>query len=180
MMLSKFTYPQKCALVLGGFAMFLLVAWKLAFSNTLALGAEIKKQEDKISWLKEKEKEIPFLKAKMDLIGKAGDNDSLPVRDRLTAYISDFAENNGCVVTEIPSFTAYKANGMQVQTNIFTIRGRFIPLLQLVQELEGRFRTSARLMSLRFNTVRDLQNKKKNLYLTLITQSFNQTGTRHE
>lgn len=173
---SNLTYQQKCILILVGFVLFMLLAYKFSFSKTFTVKSEIVEKEKKIQWLKEKEKEIPFLKSKMDLIEKSYGKDSLSIRDRLTSYISDYAENNNCLVTEIPCFTAYKNNNLQVQTNIFTIRGQFKPLLQLVQDVEGRFKTSAKLMSMHFSTVKDFQTKKKNLYLTLITQSFNQTN----
>lgn len=177
---NTLTYQQKCILALVCFILFMLLAYKFSFSKTFTVKAEIGEKEKKIQWLKEKEKEIPFLKAKMDLIEKSYAKDSLSIRDRLTAFISDYAENNDCLVTEIPSFTAYKNSNLQVQTNVFTIRGRFIPLLKLVQEVENRFKTSAKLMSVHFMAVKDFQSKKKNLYLTLITQSFNQTKQKND
>lgn len=166
--------------MLAGFLLFLLLAWKLSFSSTFALRSEIETKQKKILWLQEKEKELPFLKAKMDLVERSYGRDSAAIRDQLTAFVSDFAENNDCLVTEIPSYTAYKNNNLQVQTNIFTVKGRFHPLLRLVQEVEGRFRANARLMSVRFMTVKDHQTKRKDLYLTLITQSFKQTNAQHE
>lgn len=182
-MWGKLTYPKKGLAIIVGFVLFMVVAYKLSFEKTFELKNEIKQKETKIAWLKEKEKEIPFLKSKMQLIEEAYTNDSTSIRDKLTAYISDFAESNNCLVTEIPSYTAYKSESINIQTNIFTIKGRFNDLLSLLMAVETKFKVTAKLMSARFFSVKDMQTKRKNLYLTLVTQSFNQQDikkTPHE
>lgn len=179
-MWAKLTYSKKGLVILVGFAVFMILAYKMSFSKTFELKKEIGEKEKKIAWLKEKEKEIPFLKAKMKLIEEAYSNDSTSIRDKLTAYISDFAETNGCLVTEIPSYTAYKSEDLNIQTNIFTIKGRFNELLSLLMAVETKFKVTAKLMSARFFSVKDMQTKKKNLYLTLVTQSFNQEEIKNK
>lgn len=179
-MWAKLTYSKKSLVVLLGFMVFMILAYKLSFAKTFELKKEIGEKEKKIEWLKEKEKEIPFLKSKMQLIEEAYSGDSTSVRDKLTAYISDFAENNNCLVTEIPSYTAYKSDNMNIQTNIFTVKGRFNDLLSLLMEVETKFKVTAKLMSARFFSVKDMQTKRKNLYLTLVTQSFSQEEIKHK
>ncbi|MDP1801736.1 MAG: hypothetical protein Q8L81_10310 [Bacteroidota bacterium] len=149
------------------------MAYKLSFSKTLELNDEIRKNEQKLTWLKEKEKEIPFLKAKMTMIEEAY-SDSLSVRDKLTATISDYAENHNCLVTEIPSSSHYSSENIKIETNTFTLRGSFSDLLKLELKLENEFKISAKVVSAKFFSLKDHQMKRKNLYLTLITQSFNQ------
>jgi hypothetical protein len=137
--------------------------------------SEIKSKENKLQWLKEKEKELPALKSKMAEFEKAySKNDSMAVRDKLTAYISDFAEKNSCLVTDIPHNSSFKNDKLNIQTNTFTIKGNFHTLLALLHKLENDYKYVSKIMSARFFSVRDLQTKKKNLYLTLITQSFEQ------
>ncbi len=173
---KNLSYSKKCLVLLGAFALFLMLAWQLSFHKTLAMRRDIKEKEKKIAWLREKEKEIPFLKSKMALVEKVYTaNDSTSLRDKLTAFISDFAVNNNCTVTEIPGSKNYSNASIAVETNIFTVKGGFKELLMLEQAIETKFRILARVMSVRFFSVRDLQTKRKNLYLTLITQSFNQT-----
>lgn len=173
-MWAKLTYSKKSLAILLGFVLFMIMGYKLSFVKTFEVKKEIEEKEAKIAWLKEKEKEIPFLKAKMQLIEEAYTNDSTSIRDKLTAYISDFAENNSCLVTEIPSYTAYKSENLNIQTNIFTVKGRFNDLLSLLMAVETKFKITAKLMSARFFSVKEMQTKRKNLYLTLVTQSFNQ------
>lgn len=173
-MTGAFTYKQKSMALVAGFLVFMCLAYQLSFKKTINLNGEISAKEQKLAWLKEKEKELPFLKSKMSLVESSYNRDSLSIRDQLTSYISDFAENNSCLVTEIPYISVYKNNNLVVQTNQFTVKGSFNPLLQLIQQLESRFRSSAKLMSLHFSTIKDFQSKKKSLYLTLTTQSFSQ------
>jgi hypothetical protein len=173
-MWSKLTYDNKVIGVCIAFLLFLVIGYKLSFHNTIELKNEIKEKEKKIAWLKEKETEIPFLKSKMALIEEAYNGDSISIRDKLTAFISDFADNNACLVTEIPSYSSYKNGNLNIQTNSFTIRGSFNDLLSLLMAIENKFKVTAKVMSARFFSIKDMQSKRKNLYLTLVTQSFNQ------
>lgn len=155
--------------------LFFVAGYQLSFSDTLQLSSQIDEKENKLNWLKQKEKELPALKAKMLEFEMAYSNeDSSSVRDRLTAYISDFAERNNCLVTEIPVNSSFRNDRLKVQTNTFTIRGTFFDLLSLLYSLENEYKYVSKIMSAKFFTIRDVQTKKKNLYLTLVTQSFKQ------
>jgi hypothetical protein len=174
-MLEKLSYKQKCYALFCGLILFCIIGYQFSFSDTFVIIGEIKVKEQKLQWLKEKEKELPALKAKMEEFENAySKDDSSAVRDKLTAYISDFAEKNNCLVTEIPNNSSFKNDNLHVQTNTFTIKGNFYNLLSLLYKMENEYRYVSKIMSARFLSVRDLQTKKKNLYLTLITQSFEQ------
>ncbi|MCE3229883.1 MAG: hypothetical protein K0S32_4434 [Bacteroidetes bacterium] len=174
-MLDKLDYKKKSLLLFGGFILFLFLGYRFSFSDTFVIKDQIKEKEEKLSWLKEKEKELPALKAKMTEFERAySKSDSSAVRDKLTAYISEFAETNNCLVTEIPTNSSFKNDNLKVQTNTFTIKGNFHSLLSLLYKLENDYKYVAKIMSSKFYTVRDMQAKKKYLYLTIITQSFEQ------
>lgn len=174
-MFDKLTYQKKSFLYLGVFVVFLIIGYKFSFSKTFSVVGEISEKEEKLSWLKEKESQLPFLKAQMTLLEEAYSKDSTSIRDQLTAFISDYAENNSCIVTEIPSFSSYASENLNIQTNTFTVKGRFNELASLLLAIERKFKVSAKVMSARYYSVKDMQTKRKNLYLTLVTQSFNQT-----
>ncbi len=174
-MFDKLNYNKKSYLLLAGLVLFFIIGYQFSFSDTFTLMSDIDEKTEKLKWLKDKEKELPALKAKMAEFEKAySKNDSSSVRDKLTAYISDYAENNDCLVTEIPLNSSFKNDNLKVQTNTFTIKGNFHNLLSLLYKLENDYKYVAKIMSAKFYTVKDLQQKKKNLYLTLITQSFEQ------
>lgn len=174
-MFANLSYTKKCYALFGALLLFFTLGYRLSFSDTFRLVDEIHTKETKLQWLKDKEKELPALKAKMAEFEKAyARGDSSSVRDKLTAYISDFAEKNNCLVTEIPQHSFFKNDKLRVQTNTFTIKGNFHSLLTLLHKMETDYKYVSRIMSARFFSVRDLQTKKKNLYLTLITQSFEQ------
>lgn len=174
-MLDKLSYKQKCYGLFAALVLFMYIGYQFSFSDTFKLVSEIQTKEQKLQWLKEKEKELPALKAKMEEFENAySKNDSMAVRDKLTAYISDFAEKNNCLVTEIPVNSSFKNDNLNVQTNTFTVKGNYYNLLSLLYKLENDYKYISKIMSARFFTVRDMQTKKKNLYLTMITQSFEQ------
>lgn len=171
-MWGKLTYKNKCIVICAGFLAFLLIGYRVSFSKTFELKSEIKEKETKLSWLKEKEKEIPFLQSGLDMIEEVCSNDTGSVRDKLTSFISDFSEQNACTVTEIPVNSFYTNEGLAIQTNSFIIKGNFHNLLTLIFELEKTHKYNARIMSAQFYSNKDFQTKRKQLYLKLITQSF--------
>jgi len=174
-MLSSLNYKTKVYLLFGAFAAVLIFGYKFSYSDTFALMDEIGSRETKLAWLKEKEKEIPVLKARMEAFEmEFALQDSLPVRDKLTAYISDYAEKNNNLVTEIPNNSFYKSKTLKVQTNTFTIKGSYRSLVLLLDGLEENFRYMSRVMSARFYSIPDPQSKRTSLFLTIITQSFEQ------
>jgi hypothetical protein len=174
-MLQKFNYKQKCYLLFTGLILFLFFGYQFSFSDTFKMIGEIKEKREKLEWLKEKEKELPALRRKMQEFEKAySKNDSSSVRDKLTAYISDFAEKHSCLVTEIPLNSSFKNDKLKVQTNTFTVRGNFYNLLSLLYKLENDQKYLSKIVSARYFAIKDPQTKRKNLYLTMITQSFEQ------
>lgn len=174
-MIANLTYKSSCYLLLAGVVLFLVLGYKFSFSDTFKLTYEIAQKQQKLDWLREKEKELPALKAKMAEIEKAYlRKDSSSVRDKLTAGISDFADKNNCLVTEIPVNSLFTNKNLDVQTNTFTIKGNFNNLLLLLNMLESDYRYITKIMSARFFSLTDLQTRRKNLYLTVITQSFEQ------
>ena len=174
-MFNTLTYSKKIAAIFGWFILFMLLAYVFSFSKTIKLYKETKLKQEKLTWLKEKEKEIPALQSQMALLDKAyNSSDSSSIRDQLTAFISDFAEENNCVVTEIPEKSFYSSSQLNIQTNKFVIKGDYKSLLQLMLNVETHYNYTAKVVSAKFNSIKDLQTKQTNLYLTLITQSFRQ------
>ncbi|MBA4241922.1 MAG: hypothetical protein C0448_14445 [Sphingobacteriaceae bacterium] len=174
-MWNGFTYPKKVTILFGAFILFLILAYKFSFSKTINLYKDTKIKHDKLVWLKEKEKEIPLLQSQMKLLDMAyNDLDSTSIRDQLTAFISDFAEQNNCVVTEIPEKSFYSSSQLNVQTNRFVIKGSYNSLLQLMLEVETKYNYSAKVVSAKFYSIKDVQTKQTNLFLKLVTQSFRQ------
>jgi hypothetical protein len=174
-MWQELTYSKKTAAIFGGFLLFLILAYVLSYSKTISLFKDAKIKQEKLMWLKEKEKEIPVLQSQMALLDKAyNSSDSSSIRDQLTAFISDFAEEHDCVVTEIPEKSFYSSSQLNIQSNKFVVKGRYNSLLQLMLNVETHYNYTAKVVSAKFQSIQDLQTKQTHLYLTLITQSFRQ------
>lgn len=178
-MFQNLTYPKKVYLIAGGFVLFLIMAYSLVFARTFALYKETAQKKEKLAWLKDKEKEIPFLQAQMAMLDKAYNaSDSSSIRDQLTAFISDFAESNDCIVTEIPEKSFYSRTDLNVQTNKFVVSGSYKNLLLLLHAVEKQYNYTAKVVSAKFYSIKDLQTKRTNLYLALLTQSFKQQNAK--
>jgi hypothetical protein len=174
-MWQTLTYSKKVYAIFGGFILFMLIAYMFSISDTIALFKETKIKKEKLAWLKEKEKEIPALQSQMALLDRAyNSSDSSSIRDQLTAFISDYAEENECTVTEIPEKSFYSSSQLNIQTNKFVIKGQYKSLLQLMLNVETHYNYTAKVVSAKFHSIKDIQTKQTNLYLTLITQSFRQ------
>jgi hypothetical protein len=100
--------------------------------------------------------------------------DSSSIRDQLTAFISDFAEQHACVVTEIPEKALYANSQLNIQTNKFVVKGSYHQLLRLLNAVESNYNYTAKVVSVKYYSTKDLQTKQTNLYLAMITQSFRQ------
>jgi len=174
-MWGQLTYSKKVYAITIGFVVFFVLAYFFSFNKTIQLYSDTTEKITKLEWLKEKEKEIPVLQAQMELLNKAyNSNDSSLIRDQLTSYISDFAESNNCVVTEIPEKSLYSNSSINVQTNKFVVKGDYNQLLTLFFNLEKEFNFRAKIVSAKFFSHKDMQTKKTNLYLTIIMQTFRQ------
>ncbi len=174
-MWQNLTYPKKIYAIVAGFVLIMLLAYLIVFSKTIALFKDTKVKQEKLTWLKEKEKEIPLLQSQMALLDKAyNSGDSSSIRDQLTAFISDFAEQHECVVTEIPQKTLYASSELNIQTNKFVVRGKYHQLLQLLDAVETNYNYTAKVVSVKYYSTKDLQTKQTNLFLAMITQSFRQ------
>lgn len=174
-MWQNLTYSKKIYAITAGFVVILLLAYVIVFSKTIALFKDTKVKQEKLSWLKEKEKEIPLLQSQMALLDKAYNSaDSSSIRDQLTAFISDFAEQHDCVVTEIPEKALYANSQLNIQTNKFVIKGKYHQLLQLLDAVETNYNYTAKVVSVKYYSMKDLQTKQTHLYLAMITQSFRQ------
>ena len=174
-MWKNLPYPKKIYALTGGFVAIMLLAYMLVFSRTFSLFKETKQKREKLAWLKEKEKEIPLLQSQMALLDKAYNSaDSSSIRDQLTAFISDFAEQHECMVTAIPEKSFYSSSQLNVQTNKFVIKGKYHQLLQLLNAVETNYNYTAKVVSAKYYSAKDLQTKQTNLYLAMITQSFRQ------
>jgi hypothetical protein len=175
-MLRGLTYRQKGLAQLGCFLLFVIVGYNFSVKRTLELKEDISAKNQKLEWLREKETEIPFLKAKIASIEKSyNSSDSSSVRDKLTAFISDFSEAHQCVVTEIPTCRTFKKDKMLVETNFFTVSGKFHDLLVLQHEVETKFKYLAKLTSIRFFSLKEMNTKRKKLFVTITAQSINKT-----
>lgn len=176
-MFESITYTRKIYALLASFIILLLLSYKLVFVKTFTIINDNEQMIEKLSWLKEKEKELPSIQKQIVLLDKNFGIDSLSIRDQLTAFISDYATNNNCIVTEIPNKSYYVNTELNVQTNKFTVRGDFKRLLTLLYKIESVYTYSAKIVSAKFYSQPDMKTKRPNLYLELITQSFNQVNT---
>ena len=174
-MLKNLTYTHRCYILLSGFVVFLIILYHLSIVETINVAETINEKNQKLIWLKDKEQELPFLKKQMEEMELANNKlDSVSARDKLTNGISEFADNNNCIVTEIPKSFIYTNSSMHVQTNSFTVNGSFHNLLSLLYTMETKFNFVAKIMSAKFTTSTEITTKKKKLYLTFITQSYDQ------
>ena len=71
----------------------------------------------------------------MAITGEAGAAE-LDLHQELLERVSSYCVNNRLVLEEFPKPVISQSNDFQVETTIFTVEGRFIPLLRLVHDLE--------------------------------------------
>lgn len=170
----KLTTKNKYYALIVSLILFLFAFYKFSLSETINLLNLTNKNEEKLSWLKSKEKQIPFIKANLTKYENAySGNELIFVREKLTKYISDFAnKNNGCIVVEIPVNNFINIENLIVETNAYTVKGNYHQLLKLLSEMELNFKYLAKIVNIRFFVSTDRNFNKKQLFITIITQTY--------
>ena len=94
-MYSKYSYSKKVLMLFIAFVLFLFFAYHFSISKTITIINDINLKQEKLVWLKSKEKEIPFLQSQIAILDKVYTyKDSSSIRDQLTQFISDNSEKS--------------------------------------------------------------------------------------
>ncbi|MGD1848244.1 MAG: hypothetical protein ACFB10_22860 [Salibacteraceae bacterium] len=138
-MWKDWSYKKRNRFLLGAAIGGLLLIWFLALSNTFGLMRQCWDMEERLEIAASLSGGLQDLQMRqerlMAITGEAGAAE-LDLHQELLERVSSYCVNNRLVLEEFPKPVISQSNDFQVETTIFTVEGRFIPLLRLVHDLE--------------------------------------------
>lgn len=117
---------------------------------------------------------IVTLKTRLATLNKKIGNNiksSIDYQEMLLEYVSNYCKENDLLLNKMEDTHSYINGDYVIQTNIFTVEGRFLKLLKLVYNLEQN-NQSGKIISLDFYSKEDLIQKRKRLYVTVYFQNI--------
>lgn len=175
-MFKQLTYKKKLYLLLGGFTLFLLIAYRLSIAPTFELKNECEIAEEKLNVANGATEKIEQLQKRLVALDqKIGTNISTGVdfQDLLLEEVSAYCKQNRLVFRDMQQTYKYQKGNYQIETNIFAVEGSFKPLLKLVYNLETNYNTG-QIISVHFESKKDLRTKRRRLFLHVYYQNIKQ------
>ncbi|SEC56719.1 hypothetical protein SAMN04489761_3346 [Tenacibaculum sp. MAR_2009_124] len=174
MMQDKFTYKQKKIGVFVLFVLVLLLGYKRIIRNTIIeanrylKNKNIKKNEEGIRRsILNVQNEIYNLD---DYLGEENFNEH-QIQQEILEFITSKESNNNVTVTDIRPTHSYLVGNYSIISNSFTLKGRYNSLINLIYQIEKKFRKS-KLNNARFFKKRNYKLKKEELFVELLFQNF--------
>ncbi|MEM9023004.1 MAG: hypothetical protein AAGB22_04645 [Bacteroidota bacterium] len=172
--LRQLSYRKKNLLLLVVAILFGLIAYQRAFKKTVQLAGECATMEQQIAQARNAAQNIARLEtevARIDLIIGDGSHEASEVQHELLERVSTYCEAHKLRVSAVPEPHAFNEKEFTVHTNAVTVKGGFVPLLQLIHGLEQEF-NMARLSSVKFHTRRNRRTRQTQLYATIYLQNI--------
>jgi hypothetical protein len=172
-MLNNLTYKKKNQLLLVGAILFLFIAYYLAFGRTISLYRECSTMEDQLLSLSDAPNQSAILQAKLTQLDQTLGGRQLAdtnTQQALLNVVSNYCKSNDALLREFPKAVSKQENEYIVETNVFTVEGNFMKLLQLVYLLEQKERIG-KLASVLFQSKQDARTKVLALTATIYVQN---------
>ena len=169
---DQYSYKQKnyALLILG--VLLAAVSYKRAFKVTIETLAAKKELEDKIEKarfavrdIRDTQKEIAFLNK---LLGK--ENVTI---EKVQQSFLDFIDKNSkdLIVYQVDEVLTFKHPDFSINTHRVILKGKFIPTLQFLYQLEKEF-DLAKLVNVNFEYKKFNSEEKEQLYTTILLQNY--------
>ena len=177
-MISNLSYKKKNLFLLAATLIFALLSYSLAVKKTFILNAECKVLESQLMQASSAPKKIINLEKKMsmidNLIGNTNQTND-PAQKTLLGIVSAYCQKNNIILKEFPKALSSRENELLIETNVFTIQGDFIKLLNLVYQLEQKNKIG-KLASLKFQRKKDNETKNTTLLATVYLRNIKKTN----
>lgn len=128
---------NQALLILSGIGV--LMIWWLAVSDTVGLMSDCMELQRKIevtAGLSSSLQDLNLRQQRLSAITGTDGDQSEDLHQELLERVSGYCAENGLVLEEFPQPMISQTNDFQVETTIFKVEGRFVPLLRLVYDLE--------------------------------------------
>lgn len=177
-MLKNITYRNKNKYLLGVFLLGIFLIYFLSIKNTLQYKTECSELEERLSTASGAEGKIVGLQAKLkefDNIIMQEEDTALTSQQQLLGIVTDYCQSNQTVLRDFPQSKINRENEFVVETNVFTLEGRFLKILDLIYQFEQKQRIG-KVASVDFKSVKDIRTKSLTLNAAIYIQNIRKSN----
>ena len=163
-------YKQKYQLLLGGIALFLIITYFLAFGKTWTAYQKTTQLQEQLSSAGQAWQEIESYQRQLKKLESEQNNQSF-TQNYLFQKVTEFCQENKLSIQEMPESIVYKQQDMAILHNPMKVEGTFIPIVQLLYELEQK-QQLGRIVSVEFNLGKNHQSRQPELTANIQLQNI--------
>lgn len=173
-MLKQLTYKTKVRYLFIGTGIIFILAYFLAIQKTIKLKGEVSALKQRSEQSSGTSAELAMLQNRLEsldaIISRQGSGE---VRETLLGVLTSYCQKNGILLKAFPETIIEKGNEANIETNVFTVEGAFIPLLKLLYVLEQKQRIG-KVSSALYQTHIDPKTKRNLLSAVVYIQNVKQ------
>jgi len=172
-MFKNLTYRKKNKWLVVGLILFAFFSYKMAFQNTISVYSDVQKLEAQLRLAQDAPQKVNQLRQQMmsiDHVLGTSQRADTNVQQQLLGIVTDYCQKRDVVLREFPKTIQKTQEDYLVETNIFTVEGDFIKLLELVYLLEQKSRIG-KIASVNFLSKKDFKTKSLALTATIYLQN---------
>lgn len=163
-------YKKRYKLLLGGAALFLLVAYWLAFHKTWNLRQEVVQLAQQRSNAGQLLQEIGYYEQQLAQL-EAQQGSSTFTQNQLFQSVTNFCQEHRLIIQALPESRIYPEQDLHILHNEIQVTGAFIPIVQLIYTLEQEEHLG-RVVSVDFGSKRNPRSREEELIATIHLQNI--------
>ena len=133
------TYQRRVWLLIGGTAVFFVIAWYLSFSKTYYAYLEQVRMKRELQAAAQVDQDVIILEKKLASFKQ--DSTQLAFSQaRLFELVTDWCEEHAVTVRALPEAVLIEEDGYRVYMNRIEFQGNYAAILQLMYALEQEYR----------------------------------------
>lgn len=154
-------YQQKYKLLLGAIALFLVVAYWLAFSKTWQAYQTSAALEQQLSSAGQAWQDIESYQQQIQQLEAQQNNQSF-TQNYFFQKVTSFCQEQQLAIQDMPESRVYEQQDVEILHNPLKVEGQFIPMVRLLYHLEQEEQLG-RVVSVEFNLGKNYQSRKEEL-----------------
>lgn len=166
-------YKKKYIYLLISAAIFAILIYAIAIKQTLQVRKSMKAGTTRLEQVEDAPRQIKILENRLsELTSCLGDRDNqAQVHEGIHEFVGKYCQNKRITFYDFPPIHLYQRSGYLLETNRVIVEGRFLVLLQLLNELEKR-KEFGKIISIKFYTEEQVMTKSRKLYLEMYLQNI--------
>lgn len=154
-------YKQKYQLLLGGIALFLVIAYSLAFDKTWTAYQTTNQLQQQLSSAGQAWQQIENYQEQLKQL-ESEQNNQFFTQNYLFQKVTSFCQENKLAIQEMPESIVYKQQDVKILHNPIKVEGTFVPMVRLLYNLEQKEQLG-RVVSVEFNLGKNYQSRQSEL-----------------